>query len=48
MRRDNISPEDARRMKRMFRHGWIKLNLIRSTAAITEWSSPRMRRWKGL
>ncbi len=28
MRRDNISPEDARRMKRMFRHGWIKLNLI--------------------
>lgn len=28
MRNDNISSEDARRLKKMFRQGWIKLNLI--------------------
>jgi 23S rRNA (adenine2503-C2)-methyltransferase len=28
MRKDNISSEDAGRLKKMFRQGWIKLNLI--------------------
>ena len=28
MRKDNISPEDAKRLKKMFRYGRIKLNLI--------------------
>ncbi len=32
MRADNISRDDAARLKRMFRVGWIKLNLIRLNA----------------
>jgi 23S rRNA (adenine2503-C2)-methyltransferase len=32
MRTDNISADDARRLKRMFRHSRIKLNLIRLNA----------------
>ena len=40
MRRDNISSEDARRLKKMFRYNRIKLNLIPLNRGSHEYSPP--------
>jgi 23S rRNA (adenine2503-C2)-methyltransferase len=40
MRKDNISPEDAKRLKKMFRYGRIKLNLIPLNQGSHEYGPP--------